>query len=63
MIAVITKMDLPENEQAAQQLRPLLESKGLKVHEISANTGSGLKDLLRDAARLLKQMNKDHESQ
>ncbi len=63
MIAVITKMDLPENPQAAQQLRPLLEAKGLKVHEISANTGSGLKDLLRDAARLLKQMNNDHESQ
>jgi GTPase len=63
MIAVITKMDLPENGPAAQQLRPLLENKGLTVHAISANAGTGLKDLLRDAARLLKHTNKDHESQ
>ncbi len=56
MIAVITKMDLPENEAAARELRPLLEKLGLPVHEISAVTGRGVKELLRNTAQLLKQI-------
>jgi GTP-binding protein len=54
MIAVITKMDLPENQAAAKELRPFLEGKSLPVHEISSLTGEGLKDLVSHAARLLK---------
>jgi GTPase len=56
IIAVITKMDLPDNEAAARELRPILEKKGFQVHEISAVTGRGVKELLRDTGRLLKQM-------
>ncbi len=55
MIVVITKMDLPENEAAAGELRLALEKNGLPVHEISAVTGYGVKHLLRHAAQLLKQ--------
>ncbi len=56
MIAVITKMDLPENEAAARELKPVLEKQGLLVHEISAVTGRGVKELLRHIAQLLKQI-------
>jgi len=56
MIAVITKMDIPENREAAGKLRPLLEKMGLTVHEISAVAGLGLKELLGDTARLLERM-------
>jgi GTPase len=62
MIAVITKLDLPENGPAAEQLKPWLEAKGMNVLEISAHTGLGIKDLLREAARLLKQTDNEHES-
>ena len=56
MIAVITKMDLPENEAAARELKPVLEKKGHLVHEISAVTGRGVKELLRHTAQLLKEI-------
>jgi GTPase involved in cell partitioning and DNA repair len=56
MIAVITKMDITENKQAATKLRSLLEQKGFAVHEISAVTGTGIKELLRETARLLERM-------
>ncbi len=56
MIAVITKMDLPENEAAARELRPVLEKQSIPVHEISAVTGRGVKELLRHTAQLLKQI-------
>lgn len=59
MIAVVTKMDLPENEAAARKLRPVIEKKGLLVHEISAVTGQGVKELLRHTARLLKQFRRN----
>jgi GTP-binding protein len=56
MIAVITKMDLPENEVAARELRPILEKQGHLVHEISAVTGRGVKELLRHTAQLLEKV-------
>ena len=56
MIAVVTKMDLPENEAAARELKPVLEKKGHLVHEISAVTGRGVKELLRHTAQLLKEI-------
>jgi GTP-binding protein len=59
MIAVITKMDITENKQAAATLKPLLEKKGLTVHEISAVTGTGIKELLRETAVLLERMSEN----
>jgi len=56
MIAAITKMDLPENEAAARELKPVLERQGHLVHKISAVTGRGVKELLRHTAQLLKEM-------
>lgn len=54
MIAVITKLDLPENEEPARELRGGLESRGLLVHGISAPSGKGVSGLLRDVSKLLK---------
>lgn len=55
MIAVITKMDVPENREAACQLRGSLEESGFPVHQISAVTGEGVQELLHQVARLLTQ--------
>jgi GTPase len=54
MIAVITKLDIPENAAAADQLTGILEQRGLAVHQISAVTGLGVQELLRASARMLK---------
>jgi GTP-binding protein len=54
MIAVVTKMDLPENQLAAKQLRVLLENDGLYVHEISAVSGEGLRSLLNRVTELVQ---------
>lgn len=54
MIAVITKIDISENREAARQVRLLLEKQGLSVHEISSVSGEGLKGLLNHSAELLK---------
>ncbi|MDQ7783600.1 MAG: GTPase ObgE [Desulfomonilaceae bacterium] len=54
LLAVITKTDLPENREPADELRAALERRGFEVYAISAATGSGLKELLRGIVRLLK---------
>jgi GTP-binding protein len=54
MIAVITKLDLPENREPAGKLRQTLERRHFMVCEISAVTGEGVKNLVRKAAQLLK---------
>ncbi len=54
LVAVITKMDLPENEQPAAELKADLERLGFSVHQISAVSGRGVKDLMRNTVRLLK---------
>ncbi len=56
MIAVVTKMDLPENQAATRELKSVLEKQGHSVHEISAVTGRGVKELPRHTAQLLKQI-------
>ncbi len=61
LIGVITKMDLPENRTAAGQLRRFIETKGLRVYEISAVTGEGLPELLRRVSLTLKQTQKTDE--
>lgn len=54
MLAVVTKLDLPENREPARELGTALEKKGFLVHQISAISGQGIKDLLRGTARLLR---------
>lgn len=54
LVAVITKMDLPENEQPAAELKTNLERLGFTVHQISAVSGRGVKELIRNTVRLLK---------
>jgi len=54
MLAVITKLDLPENREPAAHLRAALERRGLTVHEISAVSGEGVTNLLRSTVKLLK---------
>jgi GTPase len=59
MIVVITKMDLPENVAPAHQLRTSLETKGYSVHEISAVSGFGVRDLLLEVAGLLNEIRRN----
>ncbi len=56
MIIVITKMDLPENHEPAAEVRVELEKQGFAVHEISAATGRGVKELIRHAVKLLRRI-------
>jgi GTPase len=56
MIAVITKLDIPDNREPAGHLRNFLENKGFLVHEISAVSGEGLKELLISVVKLLKKV-------
>ena len=56
MIAVITKMDLPENREPAAKLNTFFLKQGIPVHEISAVTGQGVQELLMHTARLLKKI-------
>jgi GTP-binding protein len=53
VIFVVTKLDLPENEEPAEALKKSLEEKGRITHLISAATGRGVKDLMRSASKLL----------
>ncbi|MCA1961248.1 MAG: GTPase ObgE [Desulfomonile sp.] len=61
MIAVITKMDLPENKEPAAHLRKSLEAEGFRVHAISAVTGKGVNRLLTDVARTLRGVRRPDE--
>jgi GTP-binding protein len=58
MIAVITKMDLPENGEPAAKLKKAFTKQGIPVHEISAVTGAGVQELLKHTAQLLKKTRK-----
>lgn len=51
---VITKLDIPEYREPAQELRKKLEQRGFKVYEISAVSGAGLKQLTHAIGRLLR---------
>ena len=56
MIAVITKMDLPENQAPAEELCRAVEQWGIPVHKISAVTGLGVRPLLEHITRELKSL-------
>ncbi|MFC1833410.1 GTPase Obg, partial [Thermodesulfobacteriota bacterium] len=53
MIAVITKMDLPENHEPAANLEDFLKQQGLRTHKISAVTGQGLDELIRHTGHVV----------
>ena len=51
-ILVLTKMDLPEIKELSEEVaNHLKEEIGCHVHCISAATGFGIQELLRDIAR------------
>jgi len=54
MIVVITKMDIPENKTASEELSKNIESQGLIVKLISAISGEGVRDLLFEVSKTLK---------
>lgn len=56
MIVVITKMDIPENRTAADELGKFIEEQGLLVKKISAVSGEGLRDLLFEISKALKDL-------
>jgi GTP-binding protein len=56
MIVVITKMDIPENRTAADELGKFIEEQGLRVKKISAVSGEGLRDLLFEISKSLKDL-------
>lgn len=56
MIVVLTKLDIPENREAAASLKELIEKRGFTVHQVSAVSGEHMKDLLVATARLLKRI-------
>lgn len=56
MIVVLTKMDIPENRAHAEDIKPLLESRGFTVKQISAVTREGLGELLRETMTVLKKI-------
>lgn len=54
MIVVITKMDIPENKAASEELSKIIESQGLIVKRISAISGEGVRDLLFEVSKTLQ---------
>jgi GTPase len=59
MLAVITKMDITENEEPADDLKAVLEKKGLETFKISAITGAGVKELLNRVTVILSKYNSE----
>ena len=55
-LVVLTKIDIPEVRELAEQLREHFESLGFPVHAISAVTGEGLKELVRAVGNMLDEL-------
>ncbi len=55
-LVVLTKIDIPEVREQAEQLREHFESLGFPVHAISAVTGEGLKELVRAVGTMLDEL-------
>lgn len=56
LFAVITKMDITENAEAADQLKALIEETGIPVYCISAVTGLGVRDLILAVSGKLRKL-------
>lgn len=50
-IVVLNKVDVPEARELAELVRPMLADRGVEVHEVSAATHEGLRDLTFAMAR------------
>jgi GTPase len=55
MLVVLNKVDVPEARELADLVRPDLEARGLRVHEVSAATTEGLRELGFAMAELVAQ--------
>ncbi|WP_029915491.1 GTPase ObgE [Pelobacter seleniigenes] len=55
-LVVLTKIDIPEVREQAEQLREHFESLGFPVQAISAVTGEGLKELVRAVGTMLDEL-------
>jgi GTP-binding protein len=56
LFAVITKMDITENAEAAGKLKALIEETGIPVYCISAVTGLGVRDLILAVSEKLRKL-------
>jgi len=56
MLIAITKLDIPENQEPADELESFLVNEGYKVYKISAVTGYGIKDLIRRISKTLSKI-------
>jgi len=52
-LVVLNKVDVPDGRDLAELVRPELEARGLEVHEVSAATRAGLRELTFALARLV----------
>ena len=52
-VVVLNKVDVPDGRELADIVRPELEARGLEVHEVSAATREGLRELSYALARLV----------
>jgi GTP-binding protein len=52
-LVVLNKVDVPEARELAELVRPIIEERGLEVHEVSAATHEGLRELAFAMARVV----------
>ncbi|MGH2549457.1 MAG: Obg family GTPase CgtA, partial [Thermomicrobiales bacterium] len=55
MLVALNKLDLPEAQERLSKLKATLKRKGFRVFDISAATGSGVQDLMRATAEILRE--------
>jgi GTP-binding protein len=60
MLAVITKLDIPENRDPGEALKEELEKRGYPVHQISSVAREGLNDLIYATASMLEKRGDRH---
>ena len=53
-LVVLNKTDVPDGRELAELVRPELEARGFEVHEVSAVTRAGLRELAFAMARLVE---------
>ena len=61
-LVALNKLDVPEARELAAMVRPMLEERGYAVHEISAATHQGMRDLTYAMAALVRQARDDRGS-
>ena len=58
-LVALNKLDVPEARELAAMVRPMLEERGYAVHEISAATHEGMRDLAYAMAALVRRARDD----